>query len=80
MDAKYLWPTMHKDALQFYQACDKCQRMGNVTTLASGVQPKQRHGKVRVKNEPMSHIHIPKSVEKSNHTLPNGLPFWELKS
>jgi hypothetical protein len=25
LDAKYWWPIMHKDALQYFQACDNYQ-------------------------------------------------------
>ena len=26
----YFWPTMQKDAKEFVERCDKCQRFGNV--------------------------------------------------
>jgi hypothetical protein len=30
LDSKYWWPTMHKDVLQYCQACDNCQWTGNL--------------------------------------------------
>jgi len=30
LDAKYWWPTMHKDVFQYRQACDNYQRIGNL--------------------------------------------------
>jgi hypothetical protein len=56
--------------------------MQYVTTLASGLQPRQRLAKL-AKNEAWeSHFMIMgvwENVKESTHTLPNGLSFWELE-
>ncbi len=30
LDVNFWWPIMHKDVLQYYQACDNCQQIGNL--------------------------------------------------
>jgi hypothetical protein len=43
LDAKYWWPTMHKDVLQYCQACDNYQQIGNLIQRCSNYQ--NRHQK-----------------------------------
>jgi hypothetical protein len=48
-----------------------------VTTLTLGLRPSQRFAKVWAKVKPMTHISC---SQEWTHTLPNGLPPWELES
>jgi hypothetical protein len=45
LDAKYWWPTMHKDVFQYCQTCDKYQQtrnliQGNITKLVISLPSK----------------------------------------
>jgi len=76
-------------AHETYQICFPCSRkwdtmlflgLNNVMTLAFGSWPMQRHGKVQAKSATRkSHLHSQETGEWT-HTLPSGLPLWELKA
>jgi hypothetical protein len=53
----------------------------DVMTLTLGSRPKQRHGKVWAKSTTQeSHFHSRECEGMNPHTLPSGLPLWELES
>jgi len=66
-----------------YCALIFCTENTLITILALGLRPRLGHGKVRAESASRSHIYTPKmweSVREWTHTLPSGLPLWELES